>query len=77
MYVCYKGEHPSIQHTCTYALPHELRILFVCLFQSGRFKEGDVVRIIDDIAEVHTLQEDHGGWVDDIALVRMEVGWMT
>ena len=49
----------------------------MCLFQSGRFKEGDVVRIIDDIAEVHTLQEDHGGWVDDIALVRMEVGWMT
>ena len=30
---------------------------------------GDVVRILDDIAKVHSLQEDHGGWVDDMALV--------
>jgi hypothetical protein len=29
-----------------------------------------VVRVSDDMAEVHTLQEDHGGWVDDMALVR-------
>ena len=28
-----------------------------------------MVRIINDIAEVHTLQENHGGWVDDMALV--------
>ena len=37
----------------------------------GTFKEGDVVRIIDDMAEVHMLQDDHGGWVDDMALVRI------
>ena len=30
-----------------------------------------MVRILDDIAEVNKLQEDHGGWVDDMALV----GW--
>ena len=28
-----------------------------------------MVRISDDIAHVHALQEDHGGWVDDMALV--------
>ena len=39
--------------------------------QVAAFKEGDVVRVIDDMAEVHTLQEDHGGWVDDMALVRI------
>ena len=33
------------------------------------FSEGDVVRIIDDIAVVRSLQEDHGGWVDDMAMV--------
>lgn len=34
-----------------------------------KFSVGDVVRILDDIAKVHSLQEDHGGWVDDMALV--------
>ena len=29
----------------------------------------DVVRVIDDMAEVNSLQTDHGGWDDDIALV--------
>ena len=28
-----------------------------------------MVRIIDDMAEVHRLQDEHGGWVDDMALV--------
>lgn len=37
--------------------------------QVEHFKTGDVVRILDDIAKVHTLQENHGGWVDDMALV--------
>ena len=40
---------------------------------------GDVVRVIDDIAKVHNLQENHGGWVDDMALVsdpsRLPAGW--
>ena len=33
------------------------------------FNTGDVIRVIDDIAKVHDLQESHGGWVDDMALV--------
>ena len=37
--------------------------------QAEKFSVGDVVRVIDDIAKVHTLLENHGGWVDDIALV--------
>ena len=30
----------------------------------------DVVRVIDDMAEVHRLQKDGRGWEDDMALVR-------
>ena len=47
-------------HTCT------------CVFyiQVEQFNTGDVIRVIDDIAKVHDLQENHGGWVDDMALVR-------
>ena len=33
------------------------------------FYYGDVVRVIDDMALVCSLQEGHGGWNDDIALV--------
>ena len=29
-----------------------------------------MVRVINDIAEVHTLQDEHGGWIDDMALVK-------
>ena len=36
-----------------------------------QFSVGDVVRIIDDIAMVHDLQDGHGGWVDDMALVSL------
>ena len=35
-----------------------------------QYKVGDAVRILDDIARVHDLQENHGGWIDDMALVR-------
>ena len=43
---------------------------------------GDVIRILDDISMVHNLQDGHGGWVDDMALVseryiNMEDGLMT
>ena len=31
--------------------------------------QDDVVRVIDDIAEVHRLQKDGRGWEDDMALV--------
>lgn len=34
------------------------------------YKIGDAVRILDDIAKVHNLQENHGGWIDDMALVK-------
>ena len=37
--------------------------------QVQEYATGDVVRIINDIARVHDLQDGHGGWVDDIALV--------
>ena len=30
---------------------------------------GDVVRLIDDMAEIFSLQKGHGEWVDDMALV--------
>ena len=30
---------------------------------------GDVVRMIDDMAKVYSLQKGHGEWVDDMALV--------
>ena len=36
----------------------------------ANFKVNDVVRVINDISQVHTLQENHGGWSDDMALVR-------
>jgi hypothetical protein len=38
------------------------------------FSAGDVVRVIDDIAAVHNFQENHGGWVDDMALSLGQVG---
>ena len=44
----------------------------VSLPQVPQFSAGDVVRILDDIATVHNLQEGHGGWVDDMALVSGE-----
>ena len=33
------------------------------------FSSGDAIRIVNDIGKVHQLQENHGGWVDDMALV--------
>ena len=33
------------------------------------FGYGEVVRILDDIAKVHSLQAGHGEWNDDMALV--------
>ena len=34
-----------------------------------QFEYGDVVRVCDDMAEVHRLQSGHGEWTDDMALV--------
>ena len=39
------------------------------MFQVTNFSTGDIVQVIDDIAAVHNFQENHGGWVDDMALV--------
>ena len=39
--------------------------------QVPQYGTGDVVKILDDIAMVHDLQEGHGGWVDDMALVSL------
>ncbi|CAI8025486.1 E3 ubiquitin-protein ligase mib1 [Geodia barretti] len=38
------------------------------------FSTGDIVQVIDDIAAVHSFQENHGGWVDDMALSLGQVG---
>ena len=32
-----------------------------------------MVRVLDDIATVHSFQENHGGWVDDMALVHFRI----
>ena len=32
-------------------------------------ESGDVVRMISDMAEVYRLQQGHGEWNDDMALV--------
>lgn len=45
--------------------------------QVPQFSSGDVVRILDDIAAVHKLQEGHGGWVDDMALVSIYIYGLT
>eukprot|EP00731_Ephydatia_muelleri_P014626 Em0008g346a len=45
-----------------------------CVSKVHQFATGDVVRVIDDIAAVHNYQEDHGGWVDDMALSLGQVG---
>ena len=49
-----------------YALKYTLQVTD---HEVKKFCMGDVVRILDDIAKVHDLQDDHGGWVDDMALV--------
>lgn len=33
------------------------------------FQEGDVVRVIDDMVQVFSLQDGHGEWNDDMSLV--------
>jgi hypothetical protein len=39
------------------------------------FKDGDVVRVIDDLSKVRQLQEGHGGWLDLMALVCVHRQW--
>ena len=34
------------------------------------FYYGDVVRVLEDMVEVHQLQTGHGEWNDDMALVK-------
>lgn len=34
-----------------------------------QFSVGDVVRVLDDMSQVNYLQDGHGGWTDDMALV--------
>ena len=38
---------------------------------------GDVVRVCEDMAEVHRLQSEHGGWTDDMALVHYVLQFTT
>lgn len=39
------------------------------LTKVAQHSKGDVVKVIDDMSTVYSLQEGHGGWVDDMALV--------
>ncbi len=41
------------------------------LAKQVQYSKGDPVRILNDISMVYQLQENHGGWIDDMALVRM------
>ena len=36
------------------------------------FGYRDVVRVIDDMVQVYSLQDGHGGWNDDMALVNYD-----
>ena len=40
------------------------------------FKVNDVVRVVNDISQVHSLQDGHGGWSDDMALVSVVFAYM-
>lgn len=35
------------------------------------FHYGDVVRVLDNMVQVHSLQTGHGDWNDDMALVNI------
>lgn len=35
------------------------------------YKRGDVVRVMDDLAEVTKLQKGHGGWIDEMSYVSL------
>ena len=48
---------------------HVIMCMFCTFIQIPQHSGGDVIRVLDDIATVHDLQEGHGGWVDDMALV--------
>lgn len=32
-----------------------------------RYQVGDIVRVMDDLAEVAKLQKNHGGWVEEMS----------
>jgi E3 ubiquitin-protein ligase mind-bomb len=51
-----------------YTLNHNVVTKVTC------FSTGDIVQVIEDIAAVHSFQENHGGWVDDMALSLGQVG---
>ena len=38
------------------------------------FSKGDVIRVIEDIALCHELQQNHGEWNDDMALCLGQLG---
>ena len=52
-------------HTQTYK-----RTYVIVQAEMPSFSSGDVVRMLGDMAEVYRLQQGHGDWNDDMALVR-------
>lgn len=41
------------------------------LIKINRFKVGDKVKIISDVAKVQELQKGHGEWLDVMAMVHL------
>ena len=64
---CTHTSHILHTHTHTHTHTHmQVDVhVFVC---------GDLVRVKEDMVEVHKLQEGHGEWNDDMALVGVVVG---
>ena len=56
---------------CVYlSLESSYRCSYVSIQVEGNsFQCGDAVRVSDDMTLVHQLQDGHGEWADDIALV--------
>ena len=40
------------------------------------FAGGDVVRVMDDMAEVTKLQQGHGEWNEHMAMVNHFIAWL-
>ncbi len=57
--------YPS--HNLVYVPPAMMTLL-----PGSSHKEGDVVRLLDDMPQVYQLQNGHGEWNDDMALVCRE-----
>ena len=42
-------------------------VWFIAQVGIPRYQVGDIVRVMDDLAEVAKLQKNHGGWVEEMS----------